>query len=84
MVKAIGSSAKASLNDERKQEMNVLHSWVVALPQIFRKTVLIGVRPVNNTNGTNLAATRYIKRKKTSLPADMRGSKTTFKLPPAV
>ena len=44
VVKAIGSSAKTFLSDERKRKMNFLHSWGVFLLQIFRKMVLIGVQ----------------------------------------
>ena len=54
VVKAIGSSAKTFLNDERKPKMNFLHYWAVVLPQIFRKIALIGVKPLNSTNAVQI------------------------------
>ena len=72
MVKAIGSSAKTFLSDECKPEMNFLHSWAVVLPQIFRKIVLIRVKPLT-------VQMQYKFGKKASLPVGMCGSKTTFK-----
>ena len=72
MVKAIGSSAKTFLSDECKPEMNFLHSWAVVLPQIFRKIVLIAVKPLT-------VQMQYKFGKKASLPVGMCGSKTTFK-----
>ena len=80
MVKAISSSVKMFLSDERKPEINVLYSWAVVLPQIFRKIVLIGVKPLNSTNAVQIWLRHGIlKGKKASLPVDICGSKTTFK-----
>ena len=58
---------KAFLNNARRPEMDFLHYWEVAFVQVgsLRETKL---------SNTDLVTSKHIKRKKASLPVDVRTS----------
>ena len=68
------------VTDVHQPKVDVLHSWaVVCLAQIFGQLVSIRVRTLSNAK---LRASRYVERKKTWLPVDVRRSKTPLLQPP--
>ena len=80
MVKAIGSSAKTFLSDERKPEMNFFAFLGGGFAPNFQENRLNRSKATEQHKcGTNLATSWHIKGKKASHPVDMCGSKTTFK-----
>ena len=65
--------------DARQPEVDMLHSWAVILDKFFLQIVSIRAKKLSNTN---LVASRYFKREKSSRPVDVRRSKTSLlKLP---
>ena len=67
--------ATTFLRDPRESEVDLFHSMDIALAQIFGQIISMRVKALGNTN---LVASSHIIKEKTSLPVDVRRSKTPF------
>ena len=66
-------------SDARQPEVALFLLWTMVFSQIFNQIVSIRVKKLSNTN---FISSRHIKREKSSLPLEVRRSKTSLlKLP---